>query len=216
MKFSLKRLFLFNNLLTALLPIICIGLLSLAVVKDHLRDEIDINSEQLARTMVSEINIYINEPVGTFKLLSKHLLSLNHSPADITRLLDQVIDSYGYFDAIYLLNSSGIVQQVGLSKSNQATRYDFVGMDFSGIEICTQAQRDKKLHWASSVSMISGEPNMSFCSATGSGTLLAELRIDKLGVLINEVNANKITTSFIAESSGRIIPGTRQYFLSTA
>jgi len=188
-----------------MVPIICIGLLSLAVIKDHLRDELDSNSEQFARVIVSEINTYIHEPVGTFNLLTNHLLSQKHSPAERNHLLDQVIDSYGYYDAIYILDNRGIVQQAGFNRSGQQTRSDFIGMDFSGVEVCRQSQSDKKLHWASSVSMSSGEQNMTFCAAIDSGAILGEIRLERLGSLINETSANKITTSFIVERDGHII-----------
>jgi len=205
MTFNLKRLFLFNNLLTALLPIICIGLLSLAVVKDHIRKELDSNSEQLARVIVNEINTYIHEPVGTFRLITDHLLRQHHSPAERTRLLDQIIDSYDYYDAIYILDNQGIVQQAGFSRSGQQARSDFIGMDFSDVENCRQTKKDSKLHWASSVSITSGEQNMTLCAATDSGAILGELRLDKLASIINETSTNKITTSFIVERDGRII-----------
>jgi len=205
MKLDLKRLFLFNNLLTALLPIVCIGLLSLAAVKNHLRAEMDCNSEQFARAMVSEINTYIHEPVGTINLLTRHLSSQKHSSAELCRLLDQVIASHEYFDAIFMLDNRGIVQQAGLNRAGQQIKDDFIGMDFAGVDICRQAQSDRKTRWASAVSMISGEPNMSFCTATDNGAILAMLRLDKLSLIINEASDNKVITSFVVEKSGRII-----------
>lgn len=205
MTFNLKRLFLFNNLLTALLPIVCIGLLSLAVVKDHLRTELDSNSEQLARVIVNEINTYIHEPAGTFRLLTNHLLSQQHSPVEHTRLLDQIIDSYGYYDAIYILDNRGIVQQAGFNPSGQQARSDFIGMDFSDVENCRQTQKNGKLHWASSISIANGEQNMTLCAALDSGAILGELRLDRLASIINETSANKITTAFIVERDGHII-----------
>jgi len=205
MKFNLKRLFLFNNLLTALLPIVCIGLLSLAAVKNHLRAEMDSNSEQFARAMVSEISTYIHEPVGTINLLTRHLSGQKHSTADLGNLLEQVIDSHDYFDAIFLLDIRGTVQLAALNRAGKQAKADFIDMDFSGVDICRQARSDRKTHWASTVSMVSGEPNMSFCTATDNGTILAMLRLDKLSLIINEASTNKAITSFVVEKSGRII-----------
>jgi len=205
MKFDLKRLFLLNNLLTALLPVICIGALSLLVVKSHLSKEMDHNGVLFTRSLASQITTYLQEPAGSFNLISRHLVTQKHSPADRTQLLDLLAESYEYFDALYLLDSRGIVQQAGFKQQGQHSRGDFQGMDFSSIDACRKALVDHKLHWDPSVSMSSGDPTMSFCGAINGGALLAELKLTDLGRIINEASAGRVFTSFIVDRAGRII-----------
>ncbi len=205
MKYDLKRLFLLNNLLTSLLPIICVGLLSLAVVKTHLGKEHDRNSVLFAHSLSSQITSYIQEPVGTFNLVTRHLLAQQHSPADRSKMLDLLVASYEYFGALYLLDQSGIVQQAGFKHQKEQVRADYLGMDFSSVDSCRQALQDQRLHWAPSVSMSSGDPTMSFCGPLNGGTLLAELKLADLGQIIDEASSGRVFTAFIVDRTGRLI-----------
>jgi len=202
MKFDLKRLFLLNNLLTALLPIIIIGLISIAAVKSHVVEDHDHNSELLAHSLAGQINTYLREPIGTFNLLTNHLKG---HEVERSGLLSLLVESYDYFDAIYLLDGRGVVRQAGLKKERLKAEADFLGMDFSGLEACREARHSGRLQWSPSVSIISGEPTMSFCAPIGDGTMLAELKLSELGKIINESSSSRTFTAFIVDKSGRII-----------
>jgi signal transduction histidine kinase len=205
MKLDLKRYFLLNNLVTATLPIVCVGLISLQIVKSHLLTELDSNGFQFARSLVSQITTYLKEPVATFSFITKHLVDQGHSGADRAGFLDQLAESYDYFDALYLLDSQGTVQQAGFKDERQKNEGDYQGMNFSQVEICRQALQDNRLHWAPSVSISSGEPTMSFCAPLNGGTLLADLKLSNLGRIINEANSGNLFTAFIVDRTGRII-----------
>jgi len=205
MKFDLKRLFLLNNLLTALLPIIFIGLISIAAVKSHVMDDHDHNGALLARSLAGQINTYLREPIGTFNLLTNHLRGHDYSAGERSKLLSLLVESYDYFDAIYLLDGRGIVRQAGLKRERLEAEADFLGMDFSGVEACREARLNSRLQWAPSVSISTGEPTMSFCAPIGGGAMLAELKLSELGKIINESSSSRTFTAFIVDKSGRII-----------
>ncbi len=205
MKFDLKRLFLLNNLTTALLPIICIGVISIAAVKSHVVADHDHNSALLARSIAGQITTYLREPVGTFNLLTNHLRTHGYTPREQSQLLTLLADSYDYFDAIYLLDGRGTVRQAGLKSTRLKERGDYLGMDFSGVEICREARATGRLHWAPSVSMASGEPTMSFCAPLGDGAMLADLKLSDLGKIINESSSTRAFTAFVVDKGGRII-----------
>lgn len=205
MKFDIKRLFLLNNLLTALLPIILIGLISTAAVKSHVIADHDHKSAMLARSLAGQINTYLREPIGTFNLLSRHLQGHEYSHSERRRLLSLLMESYAYFDALYLLDADGVVRQAGLKKERMKAENDYLGMDFSGVEVCRDALQKGRLQWAPSVSMATGEPTMSFCARVDNGTMLAELKLAELGRIINESGTERTFTAFIVDKGGRII-----------
>ncbi|HZV83250.1 MAG TPA: cache domain-containing protein, partial [Geobacteraceae bacterium] len=205
MKFDLKRLFLLNNLTTALLPIICIGVISIAAVKSHVVADHDQNSALLAKSIAGQINTYLREPVGTFTLLTNHLKRHDYTGSERSELLSLLAESYGYFDAIYLLDGHGIVRQAGLKTARAKESADYLGMDFSGIEVCRDARSSGRLRWAPSVSIASGEPTMSFCAPLDGGTMLADLKLSDLGTIINESSSTRVFTAFIIDKSGRVI-----------
>jgi hypothetical protein len=192
-------------LLTALVPIVCIGLISLSVVRAHLTRELDHNGVVFARSMVNHITTYLQEPIGTFNLLTRHLASQQHSAREKSHLVTLLTTSYEYFDAIYLLDTNGLVQQAGFKEGHHQEEADFLGMDFSQVEICRQALQNKRLFWAPSVSMSSGEPTMSFCAPLAGGTVLADLKLTDLGRIINESSSGGVFTAFVVDRSGRII-----------
>jgi len=203
--FNLKRLILLNNLVTALLPTVCIGLISIAVVRHQVVRDHDRNSAVLAGSIAGQINTYLSAPVGTFKLLSNHLQKHGYSSSERSNLLDLLVESYAYFDAIYLLDARGVVQQAGLKQEQLRSVDDYLGMDFSGIEICRNALKQRRLFAAASVSLASGEPTMSFCAPLDSGTLLADLKLSELGRIINVASEDRTFTAFILDKSGRVI-----------
>jgi signal transduction histidine kinase len=205
MKFDLKRFFLLNNMITALLPITLIGLISHGALKSLVISDHDRSSALLARSIAGEITTYLREPIATFTLVSKHLKEHSYSVAEQNALLSLLAQSHDYLDAIYLLDGRGIVQQAGLKKARLKAAGDYPGMDFSGVEICRQALVDKGLHWAPSVSITTGEPTMSFCSPLGDGTLLADLKLSELGGIINDASFSRTFIAFIVDKSGRVI-----------
>jgi len=205
MKFDLKRLFLLNNLITALLPIILIGIVSISAVRSHLAEDQDQNGILFARSLAGQITTYLREPIGTLNLVSRHLVGRSHSHAERGALLNLLAESYEYIDALYLLNDKGIVKQAGFKSASRHNGGDYQGMDFSGVEICRQARAGQRLYWAPSTSIASGDPIMSFCAPLADGSVLAELRLADLGRIINESSSDRAFIAFIIDKSGRII-----------
>jgi|GEM_PF-1396464 len=205
MKFDLKRLFFLNNLATALLPIVGIGIVSILVVKSHVTADYDRSSAILARSISGQITTYLREPIGTFNLLGNHLRGHDYSPAERGALLNLLVNSYEYFDAMYLLDRRGTVRQAGLKKERTSMQADILGMDFSGVEICREALKSGTLKWAPSLSIVTGEPTMSFCASLDGDTVLTELRLSDLGKIINESSSTRTFEAFIVDKSGRII-----------
>lgn len=214
MKFDLKRLFLLNNLATAFLPIVATGIISILVVKSHLSADHDRSSAVLARSISGQITTYLREPIGTMNLLGNHLREHEYSPAERGMLLNLLVNSYDYFDAMYLLDRRGTVRQAGLKKERTSLQADILGMDFSRVEICREAQKSERLQWAPSISIVTGEPTVSFCTAFAGDTVLTELRLSDLSKIINEASYARSFTAFIVDKSGRIIAHPEQTLVS--
>jgi signal transduction histidine kinase len=205
MLIGIKRLFLLNSLITAILPIVFIGLISLVVIRHQIIQRIDESSVTLARSVANQITTYLQEPSATFNFLARHLDRQRHSDAEIAMLLDDLANSYSYFESVYLLDRHGTVKEVGFDKEAAVNKADYLGMDFSSLEICRQAVAEKRFLWQSTLSVSSGEPTISFCAPLGNGTVLATLSLAKLGAIINSASTGRTYDAFIVDSRGRII-----------
>jgi len=204
MHFTLKRLFLINNLLTAILPMLIIGTISIYVLKSNLTAEMDRNAAVLARTLGGEITTYMGEPTSTFNVLTRHLSLQHHREKELSEYFDLLVRSYDYLDALYLIDAAGMVREASFNDSKEKREDDYRGMDFSTVEICRRAQRESRLQWEPSVSFVSGEPIVSFCMPFLDGTVLANIRLAELGSIINAASKDMFT-AFIVDKSGLII-----------
>jgi signal transduction histidine kinase len=205
MQIGIKRIFHVYFAVTAILPIILIGLISLFIIRDQLIKGVDDGNVTLAHSVANQITTYLKEPEATFTFLARHLTGQPHSKEILSTLLDNLTDSYSYFESVYLLDHKGIVREAGFEKSAQLKKIDYLGIDFSSLEIFQRAMSEKHSQWQSTLSVTTGEPSISFCAPLATGTILATMNLSNLGRIIKTAISGRSYEAFIVDRKGRII-----------
>lgn len=205
MQIGIKKTLLLYSVAAAIIPIILIGLISRPIIREHLISEADESSVALAHSLANQITTYLREPEATFRFIASHISNKPHSKKDFSDTLADLADSYSYFESLYSLDGKGKVDSVGFKSDAPFKGEDYLGMDFSSIEICKTAQHDNSFKWQSSVSVTSGEPSISFCAPMGEGSLLATLKLSNIGQIISKGSDNRLYEVFIVDRKGKII-----------
>jgi len=203
MTIGIKRLFFIISFLSALLPMLLVGAVSLYLITHHLRNEMTREGMHFSRAISGQIRNYLREPVRVLTLASDRIERQHHSGSHIENYFDDVLRTHEYFESIYWLDRSGIVRQV----SNRITTgtSDIRGIDLSTQDSFRSAIKSNRASWSNSQTLTDGEPTISLCIPGKDGVVLANLKLTDLSKIINEASFNRYYTAFVVEKGGRII-----------
>ena len=204
MKIRINRILFLTTFLSAAVPMLVVGIISLYFLKTHLRQEMETEGSVFSRAIAEQVRTYLSEPVRILSLSGDHIKQQLDSTPDVERFFDDVLRSHDYIESIYRLDSAGIVRQVG-RRHLDAGNGDLYGMDFSTQDSFRAALRDKRASWSTSQTLSGGEPTLALCLPVGEAVLLANLRLAELSRIINKASSSHYYTAFIVEKGGRII-----------
>jgi len=203
MTIGIKRLFFLTSFFSAVIPMLLVGVVSLYLITNHLRDEMVREGMHFSLAISTQIRNYLREPVRVLSLERNYIEGQQYSDSRTERFFDDVLRSHEYFESIYWLNRSGIVQQV--SSRSKAGINDLRGIDFSTQDSFRDAIKNNRASWSNSQTLTYGEPNISLCVPCRNGVILASLKLVDLSRIINEASSNSYYTAFVVEKGGRII-----------
>ncbi|MEI6208682.1 MAG: ATP-binding protein [Desulfuromonadales bacterium] len=204
MTIGIKRILFLTTFLSAGLPMLLVGVISLHMFKLHLRNEMERESAIFSHSVAEQIRTYLHQPVRTLSLARDHIESQQHNGSGMEIFFHDVLRTYDYFDSIYLLDHFGTVRQAG-NRSNPIGTPDLHGMDLSSQQSFQLAVREKRASWSSSQTLSGGEPTLALCIPARDGAIMANLRLAELSRIINEASSSHNYTAFIVEKGGRII-----------
>ena len=210
LRHSLSRQF----LLAALFPLV-ITLLSLFPIKQQLREHAEINNYNLASSLASQVNVYLNTPI----ILLTHLQVIIDSQLtngrealfpELQQSLNLLIRSYPLFESIYLLNDQHKIVTVGLTETRSQLKDDYIGLDLSDKKDIFLAREQGSLLWSNTaLSVISGKVTTTITVPLQKGyTLQAEIQIYELVTFLNKIRADQNFSSMIIDKAGHIIAHT--------
>ncbi len=204
MKFGIKRILFFTTFLSAALPMLLVGIVSLYMLKTQLRNEMERASVAVSLSIAEQIRSYLRQPVRVLSLARDHIENQSYLDPSVEQYFDDVLRTHDYFESIYHLDRSGLVRQIS-NNSDSESKSDLHGMDFSSLQSFQEAIRDKHPSWSSSQTLSGGEPTIALCLAARDGVIMANLRLVELSRIINEASQNHFYTAFIVDKGGRII-----------
>uniref|UniRef100_A0A831XN19 histidine kinase n=1 Tax=Geobacter metallireducens TaxID=28232 RepID=A0A831XN19_GEOME len=204
MKVNIRRLLFLGSFLSAIVPLVIVGGVSLGLLKTHLGRELDEAKVVFARSVGDQIAIYLREPVRVMTTVRLHLEGERHGTAHTVELIDGTLAANDYFEGIYLLDTAGRVRHAALRNGGEAGR-DMGGNDFSGVAAVRAAMASGGVSWAPLISLQSGEPVVAFSLPVRGGFILATLRLDDLAGIIARAGASSRFVPFLIEPGGRVI-----------
>jgi PAS domain S-box-containing protein len=204
MTIGIKRILFLTTFLSASLPMLLIGFISLGVVRSHLRTEMEQESSVFSSSLAEQIRTYLHQPVEALSLVKEHIERQQHSDSNIEQLFSDTLLTHTYLESIYHLDRSGTVRQFS-SRLNPSGDPDLHGMDFSSQQCFRTAIKENHASWSNSQTLSGGDPTFSLCLPARDGVIIANLRLAELSRIINEASSSHYYTAFIVEKGGRII-----------
>lgn len=204
MKVNIRRLLFLGSFLSAIVPLVIVGAVSLGLLKTHLGSELDEARIAFARALGDQIAIYLREPVRVMTTVRLHLEGERHGMAHTVEMIDGTLAANDYFEGIYLLDTAGRVRHAALRSGGEAGR-DMGGNDFSGVAAVQAAGKSGGVSWSPLISLASGEPVVAFCLPVRDGFILATLRLEDLAGIIARAGASSRFVPVLIDSGGRVI-----------
>lgn len=173
-----------------------VGLI-LRIATDELRSNILRRNEQIARRTAEEIGARLDEARRDLAETADLVRLLERMPWLNNVLLENHVLSSGIFDAIAAVDSSGHIRA--------DNRLGTPGLSLFGAEALTKAGSDTT--WTSAVDVdVRGLPGMTFVAPAGHGTsLLARLSLERIWLLIDDIDAGPGGFASLVSSDGTII-----------
>lgn len=204
MKVNIRRLLFLGSFLSAIVPLVIVGAVSLGLLKTHLGSELDEARTAFARALGDQIAIYLREPVRIMTTVRLHLEGERHGMAHTVEMIDGTLAANDYFEGIYLLDTAGRVRHAALRSGAEAGR-DMGGNDFSGVAAVQAAGKSGGVSWSPLISLATGEPVAAFSLPVRGGFILATLRLDDLAGIIARAGASSRFVPVLIDSGGRVI-----------
>ncbi len=200
---SLKQSLTTKFLLLATLPIVIVGLFSLQNITSSLEAEIGNKNFLLAKSLASEVERFLNEPVNLINqieviLFTKKIPSKTH----IRHYLDAIMSSYPFFERITILNPKGRIAH--LSPFNR----DLLGSDMSNQDYfdSTPENETTKIQFSSAfISERSGQPTLTLSKRVNNWIIVGHLNLSALEQISDKITIGKRGYGAIADKDGTVL-----------
>ena len=187
---TLARTLTLQFIWVAVAPLALVALLLTFSIAPRIANDIERRHQSLAATLVAQVNGYLHEPLAVLQGLRAYLEAHQSTPSELTTLFDAHITASTVFDAIYLTNANGAATVVGLPKSRQSFRDDYLGIDFKHREFFAQARQQKTPVWSDTfLSPLSGHVTVAMALSVGEQTLIAEIDLLNLSDFLNKIGS---------------------------
>ena len=200
---SLKQSLTLKFLLLATLPVITVGLFSLQNITTNLEAEIGNKNFLLAKSLASEVERFLNEPVNLINQIEVILSTEKiHTEAQIGPYLDAIMSSYPFFERITILNRQGRIAH--LSPFNG----DLLGSDMSSQDYysSTQENETKKIQFSPVfVSERSGQPTLTLSKHIRNWIIVGHLNLSALEQISVKITIGKRGYGAIADKDGTVL-----------
>lgn len=210
MLISIKKLLSINFILAAALPVVIVGLITLAVLSNSTEQEITQKNELLANSLAREFEQLLNEPVNLLKhtqqvIDSSEVMSLTTT----NQYLESIVVTYDFFDMIMKLDSQGAITNLAPFDNN------FVGLDMSYQSYFKSATDSKNIEWTKTfISPQSGEPTITISLPLEKGMLIGHLNLSAMSRVIDKVKIGTYGYATVIDKDATVIAHHNQQFVA--
>jgi diguanylate cyclase (GGDEF)-like protein/PAS domain S-box-containing protein len=187
----------------------------LGVLLPRLNAEVETKNRSLGETVAAQVVSFLGNATSELERLASDIALQPAVSTDRLRvMLDAVANSSAHFEAIYLVNASDHVFEVGLQLGNRDERPDLLGADFSGRIFVQDARRYRRSVWsdtylssrgrivvAIAVPMTLPEPS----AMESQGALVAELNLEDLSRFAREIGNAANVLPIVVDRRGQVV-----------
>lgn len=206
-KTSLKTALIVNYILVGVVPLLVVGLIALHFQKETLLQNFAMEDMRLARTVAGEVRVFLWEPLNLLRQAGNMSRKGNAWHSDnIDAFLDSAVETYGFFESIYILDSAGRVANVGLPSQLRDRKEDYLGFDMSGMEFYRETRGRQTHRWSNTfISAGNGEPAITLSIPVRDRMVVGSFNLQALDKIIAPVNKEGHGYAYIVNREGRLI-----------
>ncbi len=204
---TLKRALLLNFVLAAALPTCILAVLTLTYVRDYLLDEVVRDNRFLVNELKGDTEVFLQEPVQVLGHI-RDLLVADRVPGvgSLDDYLEHEVRRSGLFESIYLLDETGRVAHLGVSKKLEQQKRDYYAIDLSSHELFSRPGRTGEVGWSDTfISVVTGEPSITVGVKVHDRTLVGNVSLANLNRIVSRLNRLKDLSFAIIDRKGILI-----------
>lgn len=200
---TLRQSLILSHVLVSFVPLCGIAAFILLFIIKNIQDDFSLRIATLAQGTRGQIQLYMDQPLSVLQSIGK-MIEGGADPSGIERLLNvSLIDSI-YFEAIYLIDSSGKVVNAGLPPSREPYREDLLGIDLGHKKEFRVARDGADPQWTDTfLSLSSGKISLTLFLAAGDKVLAADINLNTLAQLITRLSSQVVAA--VIDRNGAII-----------
>ena len=198
----------------ALAMLTVVGVL-LGVLLPRLNADVEAKNRSLGETVAAQVGGFLGNAAGELERLAGDIGVQPELSADRLRvMLDSVANSSAHFEAIYLINRSDHVSEVGLQLGSRNERADLLGADFSGRSFVQDTRRSRRSVWSDTYLSARGRIVVALAvpltlsgsdAETSQGALVAELSLNEVSRFAREIGKAANVLPIVVDRRGQVV-----------
>lgn len=193
-------------LVAAVVPVLVIGLITLAIERRNLSDHVGTTNLTLARSVAREVAGSLREPQSFIEHVGKVMGRDDGKGREQAHRLREEVRAIGLFESVYLLDRHGRVADVVFAQNVPASSRDYLGMDLSNLPVIREALDRRGLsRSAVFLSSATGDPAVMLAAPAGEGVVVGTLGLRVLSRIAEQVKPDDGGSVIIVSRLGKII-----------
>ncbi len=187
----------------------------LGVLLPRLNDQVEAHNKALAVALSRQVDDFLRGSAAELERVASEIdPSRGASRARTRIIIDTLATAHAALDALYLLDASARVVDVGLPPERRQGRDDLLGLDFAARSFFGTGQQSGTVIWSNSYLSQRGKivvavtvplESQAAVAADERWTLLGELDLEQLSEHIGELGRSAAVLPIIIDSLGQIV-----------
>ncbi|MDM8541161.1 cache domain-containing protein [Desulfococcaceae bacterium HSG9] len=210
-KTSLKKILTVNFVLTAMLPLVVIGVVMMTIMKSGMEKEIADKNFLIAKSLSGEVQKFLKQPLSVLEFAESGITgdSITSNAAIIPLLLEGLVSQFSYFSRVQILDSKGRVIYIAPFNKN------YIGNDLSNHPYFQETLKSEKPYWSSTfISSQTGKPAVALGKQIKDGVIVGYLELDTLNAIIDKIKIGSSGYAAISDQDGTTIAHPVRKFVS--
>jgi signal transduction histidine kinase len=205
---SLRRILSLRFFLVAFAYMLVMLAVILFWLMPRLQDLVVNSNESLATALAVQVEKYLGGPQRALAVVADRIAAQGAKRASLSPLLDTLVASNDIFEALYILDASGMITDLGLPVEAM-NRDAYMNLDLSRSNLLAEARRKAKKDrfvWSSVfLSVVTGRLAVAVAMPAGESTVIGEVGLANLSDYVRRVAAQEGVTMIIVDGRGQIL-----------
>ncbi len=186
--------------LVAAIPILVTAAFFFILMLPRLEDEIARQQQSIARLIAGQTTQYIESAAAQLALFIQVAMD-GHATRTAQEALDGFISSNPYFETLYILDESGLIDAIAVNEQTRAAAPLYLGLDLSRTPFMKDPPEDGASRWSDVfLSVVTGRLSIAHLVRRRDAMIVAEVAIDRLPRLSQQLSEGRFLVMVLDET----------------